>query len=156
MSRSCILKHEYANLSQLSISQPSHMYYSTLFVFCAYPTHYTVIYAISIGGPCILLNIIKSWDSIAKWYVLELLISYNVSPWTSLTMLEFISELVHLLSHWYGCACQARIFYRTPNFIAGGRFQLTYKLLHPYVVTGSLVQGDDTLYQFVLHVPYCY
>jgi Helitron helicase-like domain at N-terminus/PIF1-like helicase len=151
MSRGCILKHEYANLARLAISQPSYLYYSTLFVFCAYPTHYTVIYAIGISGPCIFKNIIISWVSIATWYDLELPISYNGYPTTSLT----ISESIHSLSHWYGCTCQAGMFHTTPNFIAGGKFQLTYKHLGPYIVTGcSSVQDDDTLYRFVSHIPY--
>jgi hypothetical protein len=87
------------------------------------------------------------------WYDLEQPISYNGYPTTSLT----ISESIHSLSHWYGCACQAGMFHTTPKFIAGGKFQLTYKRLGPYVVTGCSsagVQDDDTLYRFVSHIPY--
>jgi hypothetical protein len=90
------------------------------------------------------------------WHDMELPMSNavysNVVPQSS-TILGRLWESIHSISHWYGCTCQTGIFATTPDLHGGGKFQLTYKILSPYMLTNALSPPtEEAQYRFVSHV----
>jgi hypothetical protein len=155
ISRGYLLKHEYANFARIALTQLCH-HNSHIFLFYAHPAHYAILYSIFKTGPQVISKLENSLFSISMWYDMELPMSnavYSNVVLQSSTILGRLWESIHSISHWYGCTCQTGIFATTPDLHGGGKFQLTYKILSPYMLTNALSPPtEEAQYQFVSHV----
>ena len=111
------------------------------FILYAYPAHYAVICKAILTAPHIITTITDSWFSISIWYDMEFLVSNEACG--------------DMQSHTHGCTCLTDKLTTSPELYGGGKFQLDYKTLGPYVLDNQLLLPENKVpYKFVSHIPY--
>jgi hypothetical protein len=138
-SRGYMLKYEYANrICALFIQLPPP--YSGIFLFYAYPAHYVIMHNILRMSPYVINNINNSWFSISMWYDIEFQMSNKACN--------------DIKSHLHSCTCLTDRLAVFPELYGGGKFELEYKALHPYVLDNQLTLQDEIPCKFIAHSSY--
>jgi hypothetical protein len=130
-----MLKHDYYNIIQTKSCRPSYNA-GIIFLMHIYPSRYLMAHATSSIIHFLLSQLYVSLLTISMWYHIELTSSNRVPIDDRIqqqSVINWLFESIYSIPHWYGYKCYESQF-ENLMYISGGKFQITYKILRPYLL----------------------